>query len=514
MTSEGDGIVMKCPQILALYLPQFHETKHNNEWWGEGYTEWTAVREAMPLFEDHCQPVVPQNNNYYNLLDEGTIQWQSNLARRYGVDGFVFYHYYFGEGRLELETPAECLLADKGISMPFCFCWANQSWVRSWSKYVGNAWNTYHECDVPKDENGILIEQKYGNEDEWERHFQYLLPFFKDERYIKHDGKPIFLFYRQDEISCLDEMIFYWRKRAEENGLPGLYLISMGKGEDSPNTDTGVQVITVQDYIRSSDSDVITKNGVTCIDYGRYCDFVAESLPKGHRNNILYTVCGYDTTPRKGDKGICLINRTSQKFRTHIETMLKKSIRYGNDYFIINAWNEWGEGMHLEPDETDGYAYLEAVRAARSKIESLDETEIRKVSSVDGINNNSSQLDGKSNGKFEKLYRVCSKLLDRLLDGEEALSRKLREYGVKSVAIYGVGNVGIKVYRILEREGIPVNYAIDRVAGDKAGLKVFRPGKDLPQADAIIITAYDDGRIKKEMQSMTGMKVFDIEELI
>ena len=166
-----------------MYLPQFHEVEENNEWWGNGYTEWTAVKKATPLFHGHKQPKAPFNDNYYNLLDKQTMITQAKLAEEYGIDGFCFYHYYFKNGRKILEKPAENLLKWKDINMPYCFCWANETWARTWSNISGaNAWGSKFENKKQKAGSGILLEQRYGQEKEWEEHLEYLIPFFKDEK--------------------------------------------------------------------------------------------------------------------------------------------------------------------------------------------------------------------------------------------------------------------------------------------------------------------------------------------
>ena len=154
---------MKC-KILALYLPQFHQIPENDEWWGEGFTEWTNVKKAKPLYARHYQPRIPLYDNYYNLLDKNVMRKQAKMAKRHGVDGFCFYHYWF-QGKKLLEKPLELLLADKECQLEYCLSWANESWTRTWDGREG--------------ENQILINQTYGRKEEWKAHFEYLLPFFK-----------------------------------------------------------------------------------------------------------------------------------------------------------------------------------------------------------------------------------------------------------------------------------------------------------------------------------------------
>ena len=173
-------------KTIAMFLPQFHRVKENDEWWGEGYTDWMAVKNAQKLFDEHYQPREPLQENYYDLLDKKTFEWQAGLMHKYDIDGLCFYHYYFKDGKKILEKPAENLLQWKDVDMPFCFCWDNTPWARTWSTIGEKAiWSDKYEKKYDQEGNGILLEQSYGGEKEWREHFQYLLPFFKDNRYLK-----------------------------------------------------------------------------------------------------------------------------------------------------------------------------------------------------------------------------------------------------------------------------------------------------------------------------------------
>ena len=209
-------------KALAIYLPQFHEVKENNEWWGRGFTEWTAVKSNEPYFENQRQPRVPYGENYYDLMNKETFEHQAELIKKYGIYGFCFYHYYFKDNKKILEKPVEKLLEWQDINIPFCFNWASESWVRSWSKIYGNVWGEKCENKDIKIGKEILLQEYYGEEEAWKEHFNYLLPFFKDRRYIKKDGKPVFIFYNANRIICLSEMIEYWNKLAIENGFEGM----------------------------------------------------------------------------------------------------------------------------------------------------------------------------------------------------------------------------------------------------------------------------------------------------
>ena len=171
------------PKILAFVLPQFHTIPENDEWWGEGFTEWTNVRKAQPLFPGHLQPRVPANGRYYNLLDPATMDWQAQLAKTHGLDGFCYYHYWFNGKRL-LDKPLDLLLERGKPDFPFCLAWANEPWTRAWAG----------------GDREVLMPQEYGGESDWRRHFDCLLRFFRDPRYIRVDGKPMLLLYRTNSI--------------------------------------------------------------------------------------------------------------------------------------------------------------------------------------------------------------------------------------------------------------------------------------------------------------------------
>ena len=167
-------------KVLAMYLPQFHRVKENDQWWGTGFTEWSAAKGAKKLYDGHYQPRIPQNQYYYNLLDKSVMQWQAELMRKYSVDGVCIYHYWFKDNRRILEKPAENLLKWKEVEMPFCFYWANVTWARTWSKLQNKTpWTNAYEPKDSNEVNGILLEQKYGGEEHWREHFEYLLPFFQ-----------------------------------------------------------------------------------------------------------------------------------------------------------------------------------------------------------------------------------------------------------------------------------------------------------------------------------------------
>lgn len=504
----------ECPKVYAMYLPQYYQNEHNDKWWGEGYTEWTAVRKAKKLFEGHNQPVEPKDDNYYNLLDVEVMRWQAKLARDYGVDGFIFYHYYFGQkGRMELEKPAENLLKHKDVYMPFCFCWANSSWVRSWSNIRGNNWGEKNEDYTNQGDNGILVKQEYGKEDEWGRHFDYLLPFFKDERYIRIDDKPVFIFYTPSDIYCLRSMIALWNQLADKNGLKGIYYI----GNNISYNGVGLDALMVcepsasMNALRKNDS-VEVKNGVTCIDYSAFTKTSTSFSINTKEKTYLTGVCGYDTTPRRGSNGEVLVKNSAEAFKDSMIQLLKKSLYYGNEFVAINAWNEWGEGMHLEPDKNRGLEYLEAVRCAKDIV---NNTRVNEKNADVKVEDKVYDDYNNTINKYRYLYTVCSLWIDLKASKELFFGSFLQKNNIQSVAIYGFGDLGQKLYEQLKIEKIKVLYAIDMYKGESVGhLKVYRPQDNLPEVDGVIITAYGSEEIEQMLRKKGTFKVYSVLEVL
>ena len=379
---------MKQIKSIAMYLPQFHQIPENDQWWGTGYTEWQAVKKAEPLFPTHNQPRKPFGGRFYNLLEKQTMEWQARLAKDYLVDGFCFYHYWFENGRRILEKPAENLLKWTDIDMPFCFSWANESWIRTWENFVkGNAWAEKFDRVGDEKENGVLLKQDYGEEKDWKEHFNYLLPFFLDKRYIKVDGKPVFIIYKPEHMGeLLNDMLECWKKWAKKSGLLGLYIIG---AQCAVNSDT---VWPLMDA-RVKHGPAICLANDKRVGNTRFFDY--DFLWKrflgleGNDGDKTY-YCGFvdfDSSPRQGDRALIFQNSSPLKFKKYFEQLVQKSIQLGNELVFINAWNEWGEGMYLEPDETNGTGYLEAVKEVmqRYRMIELNRKESRENRAVDVI---------------------------------------------------------------------------------------------------------------------------------
>ncbi|MDY3959846.1 glycoside hydrolase family 99-like domain-containing protein [Romboutsia timonensis] len=350
-------------KVIAFYLPQFHQIKENDKWWGDGFTEWTNVKKAKSLFEKHNQPRIPINKNYYNLLDIKTQEWQSHLMKQYNIYGLCYYHYWFN-GKKLLEKPLENLIKNKHIDTKFCMSWANEPWTRSWD-------------GKNKD---ILISQEYGNKKEWKKHFDYLLQFFLDDRYIKIDNKPIFVIYRTNNIPNCEKMITYWKKLAKENGLKGLYLVeTLNSFQNKPCINSSEAVIEFEPmYTLKYDMPIIKQakrlynkktNSLDKFEYEVVYNRILNRKTKYlGKEKFSGAFVDWDNTPRKGNKGTVCLGANPDTFEKNMDRLMNKCKQERNDRFIfINAWNEWAEGTYLEPDSKYEYGYLEVIKKLNQK---------------------------------------------------------------------------------------------------------------------------------------------------
>lgn len=488
-------------KAIALYLPQFHRVPENDEWWGEGYTEWTAVKQADKLFPEHYQPHVPLHKNYYNLLDKETMVWQVQLMKEYNVYGMCFYHYYFQNGRKILEKPAENLLKWTDINMPFCFSWANPSWVRSWSKlcHRGGVWNSKIEKKQNLNDDGILLMQEYGEEREWEKHFYYLLPFFQDKRYIKINNKPIFIIYAPNDAVCLPAMIDTWNALAYKNGMEGIYFIG-----------TNEKCSYIDSFLRQKVyySETLVKNRA---DYKETCDKIVQSALQLGDDAYLCGFTGYDDTPRRGENGIIIENSTPNKFYNLMKTLCYLSEKRGKEFVFVNAWNEWGEGMHLEPDEKYGYAYLEALKKALDdykdfKEDDLDMERIECTESEQSI----------SIRRNAAMVKALDQWL-RIKEDNKSLVSYFEKNGYKNIAIYGIGILGRHLITELEQDdNINIVYGIDRRKKESEyKFPIVWLDQELPKVDLIVVTVIHDYEpVSKDIHSQYSGKIVSLKEII
>ena len=352
-------------RVLAIYLPQFHEIEENNIWWGEGYTEWTAVKSASKLSKHHYQPRIPINHDYYDLGNQTikVFDEQIELAKNYGINGFAIYHYWFN-GKKILHKPAEVFLKNPSLKIDFIFIWANETWTRTW----------YSK------KNEILIQQTYGNMDDWKEHFNYLKDFFLDERYIKLANTPVIAIYKTNDILEINALRDLWTSLAIELGFDGIYLISSlnsgvidkRKGvydafyEFEPGYTLKHRINIVKKFqinlFRIISGLINAFSKVKVVTRTINIDIIIKSIVNRKKVVDVYpgAFVGWDNTPRRGLKGTIYYNNSPIKFREQLVGLKRRANK--EDLIFINAWNEWGEGCYLEPDLMEKYNYLEQVK--------------------------------------------------------------------------------------------------------------------------------------------------------
>lgn len=347
-------------KVIAIYLPQFHPIPENNEWWGKGFTEWTNVTKAKPLFNGHYQPHLPADLGFYDLRLEESRLAQEELARKYGIQAFCFYHYWFSGKRI-LEEPLQRKLNNPKEDLPFMMCWANGSWTRTWD---GN--------------DNILLEQKYSCDDHV-NHISVLIEYFKDERYLKIDNKPVFAICRSEDILDLVFFISGLKKCALDNGFNGVYFVKLemfeeGKDPEEIGFDAAVSFqpnwrnnpnhlgrSLFNRFFRRGRYNYFIRNNV--FDYSSYSS--KNNSKRYGYNQFPCVMPGWDNSARKGKKNATIyINSNPNLFKNWISSILSKWI--WNDpstkILFINAWNEWAEGNHLEPCQKWGTKYLEVLK--------------------------------------------------------------------------------------------------------------------------------------------------------
>lgn len=497
-------------KIIAMYLPQFHEVKENSEWWGKGFTEWTTVKNAKSLYEGHVQPIHPYNGNYYNLLDKHTMEWQSVLMKQYGIDGICMYHYWFQNGRKILEKPAENLLLWKEIDIPFCFSWANETWARTWHRGKNeNVWASDYEKKDNSSDNGILLTQKYGNRQDWEKHFYYLLPFFRDDRYIKVDGKPVFVFYKVSLLPCFENMVDCWMELASKEGLSGLYLIG-GACKDGSGLSLDEEL--VHEPASAIRFCKIKDCCAKVVDYDEIWKQILQKEPE--KNKTAGGFVSYDTTPRHGCEGIIIDGGNPEKFKNNFAKLLAKNELAGSPFTFINAWNEWGEGMYLEPDEEHTYQYLEAVLYAKQHYKELISTTENCIT-VDQSEwqkrYKQMYLAYEKEAYFRDIIDKWMSLRDKGINLTDSLDRRIR-----TIAIYGYGVLGKHFLEETKKTDLSVKYIIDRKRMvEKIDIPHFFPDNDLPFVDAVIVTAvYCYGEVYRLLKVKGVQNIISLEYLI
>ena len=377
-------------RLIAFYLPQFHPIPENDRWWGPGFTEWTHVAKARPLFRGHYQPRIPADLGFYDLRLPETRIAQSELARNAGIEGFCYWHYWFGGKRL-LERPFDEVVRSGEPDFPFCLGWANQSWSGIW-------YGAPHR---------ILMEQTYPGPEDHERHFHTLLPAFQDPRYMTVRGRPIFMIFQPRELPDLPAFIDQWQTLALKNGLTGIHFVShLSHHEWATDYESagfsGAVVATNLKMLAVPLRDVVAKRATRIRPQTSHVSLVAEVLRTGRRlsyyvamkarrrllapspyvfhyedasmffiNELQQRASSYpcvipnwDNSPRSGARGLILHGSTPELFRRHVqETVRLVETKEPEDRIIfVKSWNEWAEGNYLEPDRRFGHQYLDVLR--------------------------------------------------------------------------------------------------------------------------------------------------------
>ena len=357
-------------RIIAFYLPQFHPIPENDLWWGKGFTEWTNVGKAKPLFPGHKQPKVPTDLGYYDLRLIDNIKEQVKLAKEAGIEGFCWWHYYFGNGKMLLEKPLRMVLNDKSVDFPFCLGWANESWEKKlWNKdSIGNT---------------ILIEQEYGGKEDYRQHFEIVLPYFKDSRYIKVDGKPLFFIYRPQRIPDCKQFISYWRKWAVEELNTDIHFVAKADELDNDFEEyynwgfDGVFSNRVLAGARIHQNSLQNRlRYITCKLLGlprlvNFKEVIKHAQNKYDEKEGVYPgiLCGWDHSPRSGRKGIVIYNFTMKLFAKHISEIfeLVKNKNLEHRIIFLKSWNEWGEGNFMEPDMEFGHGKINTLKTCTNR---------------------------------------------------------------------------------------------------------------------------------------------------
>ncbi|MBP8250981.1 MAG: glycoside hydrolase family 99-like domain-containing protein [Herpetosiphon sp.] len=354
-------------KALAFYLPQFHPIPENDAWWGKGFTEWTNVAKARPQFRGHYQPHLPSDTGFYDLRLPEARQLQADLARDYGITGFCYYHYWFN-GRRLLERPFNDVLASGQPDLPFCLCWANEDWTRAWDGRSGE----------------YLLQQHYSETDD-QAHCQALAPAFADPRYIRIDGKPLFLMYRASRMPDPLRATTTWRETAQRLGIGELFLARVesfaSEQVTAPQTlgfDAAVEFqpdwrLLGKPLHRDIVRRALWKLGINRSGYQRhnvydYATMMQTMLSKPDVDYLRFPCVtpSWDNTARRANDAGIVHGSTPELYEQWLTTIVQrvKQRPANQQVLFINAWNEWAEGNHLEPDQRWGRAYLEATKRA------------------------------------------------------------------------------------------------------------------------------------------------------
>lgn len=378
------------PRIIGLYLPQYHPIPENDAWWGKGFTEWNNVVKAKPLFRGHYQPHLPADLGFYDLRLPEVREQQAELAREAGLEGFCYYHYWFGNGRQLLERPFKEVLSSGQPDFPFCLCWANHDWTnKTWVK--GSSLR----------QDSMIMKMQYSKDD-YIKHFHAVLPAFQDKRYITVDGKPIFAVWAPRDLPDAPQFIDTWQQLAQENGLKGIHFVGYTQNASGRSVEKGKLSMWNENQAKEKYQEILNLGFDAVMSAGlgraqtlvsgkiRKALYIARShtfwptmlrtdyskvmrhyyVPEDSWENVYPTLLPqWDRTPRAGVKTDPLTNSTPEKFQKTVEEALRliKDKQEEHQILFLKAWNEWGEGNYVEPDQKYGHGWLQAIRNAIDK---------------------------------------------------------------------------------------------------------------------------------------------------
>lgn len=371
-------------KVLALYLPQYYETDYNSDWWGKGYTEWTACKQAKPLFKGHQQPKLPMNDHFYDLSNKEEIVWQCNLAKEYGIDGFAIYQYYsandsiYGKkngkhGSMLLNVPTEIIRDNPEIDTKYCLYWANHDWRKAW---FGQ-------------DPTMLWPQKYGTKEDWVEFYNYNRDFFLDPRYIKIGNKPVYFIFAVWHFKEIEQFMECWNTLAKTDGFDGIYFVKtddahtdskMGRFDAAyrrepfytfGSRNNGFEFVSraLQRKCLPLLNKVLNRFGSGIISYRYDYEKLWHNICENELNSAVIPGCvaDWDNTARKGYNGQILTGVRVEVFAKYFRKLMEKSRTNDVPFVVINAWNEWAEGAYLEPDSYHKTSYLESIKKELAK---------------------------------------------------------------------------------------------------------------------------------------------------
>lgn len=339
-------------KIIAYHLPQFHSFLENEQFWGEGFTEWTNVTNAKSYGDWHILKYPHPDIGYYCLLDKDARKKQAQLAKKYNVYGFCYYHYWFG-GKVLMQKPLELMLHDGEPNLPFCLSWANESW-KAWM------WGG---------KGKTLVAENYGREEEWKQHLEYLLKYFRHPNYICIDNQPVLVIYNLPRIKYFNERFQFWKKELKSHGFDGLFVtMTLGPPYEPNSIIPDIVDATVEffpNWMRRKTGRIRVEKNSDIQTHNIYDMEIAYQLilnyPKLHKRQFRGIMTGFDSSPRNALNANTFINGSPAKYQKALYQQIQRSTE---DFIFVNAWNEWGEQAMLEPNDKDGYGYLEATKNA------------------------------------------------------------------------------------------------------------------------------------------------------